>query len=339
MKHAHSVCVFGAGPAGAAAALRLADLSVDCVMLDRPSAKKSWGGESLTGAIREPLTALGLWESFSAAGHVQGFEQRTTWGSAEPDTKDSIFSRHGNFWHVDRARFDADLRGGVETRGIPILTYKHLSEIRRIGDEWLVRIDDREISARYIVDATGRACAVGRKLGVRPQLHDRLIAFTTVVPRNSRFDHAMVIEAMPEGWWYAAPVPKGHVLAFFTDADLARPELPRSLKTCAANSAFSAARSGEGWLPVGDAFAAHDPLCGWGVYRAMTNGIRAGEAIARFLKSADEGPIEKYFELCREQFSQYLEGLRVHYSYEKRWADSPFWERRRSKSRLKAAAG
>jgi flavin-dependent dehydrogenase len=328
MKQICGVCIFGAGPAGAATAIHLADLGVDCIVLDSPSAKKNWGGESFTGAIREPLAVLGLWEDFCAAGHVAGYEQRTTWGAPEW-TKDSIFSRHGHFWHVDRDRFDNDLRRGLQARGIPVLHYQTLHELRRRREGWCVRLDqDCEISTGYLVDATGRACAVGRRLGVRPRLYDHLIAFTTLVPRNSEFDHAMVIESMPQGWWYAAPVPKGHVLAFFTDADLALPQPARSMKTAAANSAFTPARNGQGWIPVGDACAAHDPLCGWGVYRAMTNGVRAAKAIARYLETADEAALEDYFELCRNQFTQYLKGLTKHYGYEQRWPSSPFWQRR-----------
>jgi len=327
MRQTCSVCIFGAGPAGAATAARLNDLGVDCLVLDRPSAKKNWGGESFTGSIREPLKALGMWEDFCAAGHVAGYEQRTTWG-APSSTKDSIFNRYGHFWHVDRHRFDDGLRRAIQARGIPILSYQSLDELRRRSERWCVRLDhDGEVSARYLVDATGRACAVARRLGARPRLYDRLIAFTAVVPRNSEFNHAMIIESMPQGWWYAAPVPQGHVLAFFTDADLAT-QLPRSMKTAAANSAFTPVRNGQSWIPVGDACAAHDPLCGWGVFRAMTNGVRAADAIATYLKNADEAPLENYFELCREQFTRYLEGLSKHYSYEQRWPNAPFWRRR-----------
>jgi len=98
----------------------------------------------------------------------------------------------------------------------------------------------------------------------------------------------------------------------------------------AANSAFTQAENGQGWLTVGDACAAHDPLCGWGIARAMTNGILAADAIARFVKSADASLIEQYLGHCRTQFEQYLTGLTQHYSYEKRWTSFPFWERRSS---------
>src|SRR5215471_18910822 len=107
MKQIVDVCVFGAGPAGTTVAARLADLGLAAIVLDRPPKRTQWGGESFTGAIRQPLTVLGVWDEFRAAGHIEGYEQRIAWGSS-PWTKPSIFSLHGNLWHVDRTRFDAD---------------------------------------------------------------------------------------------------------------------------------------------------------------------------------------------------------------------------------------
>ncbi len=330
MKQRAEICIFGAGPAGAATALRLADQDASPIVLDRPSTKKRWGGESFTGVIREPLRTLGLWEDFCAAGHVAGYEQCTAWGGPSLTT-DSVNNQFGNLWHVDRDRFDGDLRKALQARDIPIINYASLNSVRRRGEEWHLEFDQgREISARYLVDATGRACAIARRLGSRPRLYDRLLAFAALVPRNQNpeFDHAMVIESMPQGWWYAAPVPQGHVLAFFTDADLAPRELARSMKTVPANSAFTDFENGQGWLAVGDACAAHDPLCGSGVLRAMTNGIIAADAIADYLKTADGSLLNDYRQHCRKQFAQYLAGLTKHYSYEQRWAAFPFWERR-----------
>jgi flavin-dependent dehydrogenase len=330
MDPAFDVCVFGAGPAGTAVACRLADLGVATIVLDRSPRAKPWGGESFTGAIRQPLTVLGLWEQFREAGHVAGYEQRIAWGGA-PWTKSSIFSSQGNLWHVDRQRFDGDLRDATRQRGVPILTYRSLRHLGRQGGQWRVRIDQGiEICSDYLVDATGRARAVARRLGARPRAYDRLIGFTALVPRNTNadFDHAMVIESTPHGWWYAAPVPQGHVLAFFTDADLAPRRPARSMRIVAANSVFAQPDCEEGWVAVGDACAAHDPLCGWGVCRAMSNGIRAAEAIASYIKSADGSLLEQYRRYCRSQFEDYLRGLVSHYSSEQRWASSPFWQRR-----------
>jgi flavin-dependent dehydrogenase len=324
------VCVFGAGPAGATVASRLADRGVKVMVLDRSRRRTRWAGESLTGAIRRPLTVLGLWEKFREAGHVVGYEQRIGWGG-EPWTKSSLLSSEGNLWHVDRGRFDAGLREAAQERGVPILDYRNLEDVRRLGNEWRIRIEHRvEIRSSYIVDATGRARAIARRLGARTEVYDRLIALTALMPRNKNpdFDHAMLIESTPHGWWYAAPVPRGHVLAFFTDSDLMPRELARSMRPVGANSAFVQAERDASWVAVGDACAAHDPLCGWGVCRAMSNGIRAAEAISHYVKSANASLLERYREHCRGQFEDYLKGLAKQYSNEQRWASFPFWRRR-----------
>ena len=338
MKQAYDVCVFGAGPAGTAVAIRLADLGVTALVLDRPPRNKALGGESFTGAIRQPLSILGLWENFRNAGYVASYEQRTAWGG-EPWIQDTIYDPNGNRWHVNRARFDDDLREALRKRGVSVVGYETLGDLRRTGNGWRVSVDQvPEISSKFLVDATGRSSAVARRLGVRPRSYSRLVGLTALIRRNPnpQFDHAMVIEATPHGWWYAAPVPQGHVLAFFTDADLAPRALTRSMRTVPANSVFTPSETTQGWVAVGDACAAHDPLCGWGVHRALSNGILAAEAIGCYLKNSDISLLEDYGRHCRNQFKAYLVGLTKHYSYEQRWIESPFWKRRASPMTLAA---
>jgi hypothetical protein len=79
---------------------------------------------------------------------------------------------------------------------------------------------------------------------------------------------------------------------------------------------------------VGDACTAHDPLCGWGVYRPLQNGILSAEAIRKFLVDLDHSFLESYRVHCQEQFAECLAGLKDHYALERRWPDSPFWARR-----------
>jgi flavin-dependent dehydrogenase len=213
----------------------------------------------------------------------------------------------GPLWHVDRDRFDEDLRAAVLQRGDILLTYRKLDSITRESGKWRLALDgETEVRARYLVDATGRSRALARRLNAKIKLHDRLLGLTASVSRDeSRAKiRSMLIVATPFGWWYAAPTPKGHVLALFTDADLAPRELRRRLRPVAANSAFTHMEVGQGWLPVGDACASHDPLCGWGVYRAMTNGLRAADAIEAFLANGDSCQLEDYRHHCYQQYEE-----------------------------------
>jgi flavin-dependent dehydrogenase len=290
-------------------------------------------GESLSGAIREPLTGLGMWDGFLRSGAVPGYEIRAAWGDAEPTPLSSVFRPHGAMWHVDRARFDADLRDQARRRGCTLRHYQRLGDIRRAGGTWQLDVDGETLEARFLIDATGRCRALSRRLGARARCDDRLVAMVTRVPRNhdASFAHAMVVEATPYGWWYASPVPGGHVLAVLTDADLlreARPHL-QPLRPVSAGSAVLDTTGQNAWLATGDAAASHDPLCGFGVHRALSNGMRAGDAVAEHLRTGRIAPLDAYRAHCREQYERYLDGLREHYSAEGRWPEAPFWARRR----------
>jgi len=322
--------VIGAGPAGLAAASRLVDDGRAVLILDRATARSRWGGVTFTGAIRGPLSELGCWEAFVRAGHVAGYERQCAWGG-EPRAENALFQPEGPLWHVDRDRFDADLRCAVHKRGAAFETYRKLESVRLENGCWCVELGcGRVVEARYLVDATGRQRTLSRRLGARIESHDRLVGLTARVARNQATAEvrSMLLQATPFGWWYAAPIPNGHVLVLFTDADLTPFELRRRLRPNRRQQRVHRHRGAEGWLAVGDACASHDPLCGWGGHRALANGLRAGDAIASLLATGNSRPIVEYRRHCRKQYDRYLRGLIHRYSLERRWPTAPFWERR-----------
>jgi len=187
------------------------------------------------------------------------------------------------------------------------------------------------VRARFLVDATGRCCALGRRLGARRRHADALVAVVRQVPRHRdpAFGHAIVVEACAAGWWYAAPTPHGHVLAFLTDHDLLEaPAAGSGARVVAADSAVFEGAAPRGWVAVGDAFASHDPLFGFGVIRALTDGIAAGDAIAASLHARDRRALDEYHGRRLSEYDRYLDGLRYWYAREAEWPLSRFWSRR-----------
>jgi flavin-dependent dehydrogenase len=47
-------------------------------------------------------------------------------GGGEPWTKSSVLTTEGKLWHVDRERFDQDLRDAVLAHGVEIRKYRNL---------------------------------------------------------------------------------------------------------------------------------------------------------------------------------------------------------------------
>jgi flavin-dependent dehydrogenase len=338
--HSYDACVLGAGPAAFSVAARLLDLGREVAIVDRSVSVRPWGGESFTAAIRAPLAALGLWEAFAEADHVRGYERQVAWGG-DPLSESTIVQPGGHMWHVDRTRFDADLRQAVCRRDGIFLYSGKLRNIHRLATSWRLVLDQgAELTARYLVDATGRSRALAKRLGARITFHDRLIGLVGVGPADAGSFRvaAMMIQSTPFGWWYAAPVPQGRVVAVFTDADLAPPVVRQRLRPVPANSVFTDVPVEAGWLAVGDACVAHDPLCGWGVHRAMSSGIRAADAIDGHLCTGRASSLAAYRDHCRKQFEDYLAGLTRHYRKERRWPDAPFWARRLKGTRAQREA-
>ena len=233
----------------------------------------------------------------------------------------------------------------------------------------------QRLRATYVIDATGRPAAFTRRQGAKRIAADRLVGVTgflvpcsetecsgNLPPKES--DTCTLVEACSDGWWYSALLPRARWIAtYLTDADLLprqrgslhafwhtrmerAPHTRARLQACdlqgaprivAANSSRLDRVSGQGWLAVGDAAMAFDPLSSQGLMHALESGIRAGEAINDDLAGA-VGAMRNYDSKANEVFREYL-GLRtIHYMREQRWPQSAFWRRRHAPAAWSAAA-
>ena len=335
-------------------------------ILERSRYESTRIGETLPPEIKQPLIALGVWERFLADKHLESPGTVAAWGQAELYDNDFIVNPHGHGWHVDRRRFDLMLARAAEESGVEVLCgARRISIVPSSPTAWHVGavVDGQRLERRaaLLVDATGRSASPARRLAGHRIVYDRLVGLVAFVPgSNLPGDRRTLIEAVECGWWYSAPLPDGRqVGAFMTDADLlpagqagavppsgttslqqvhSHPgshrswcyrHRPASLTACSSRSPIVAA---DGWVAVGDAAAAFDPLSSQGVRWALESGLMAAEAIDGQLRGQPRcarslcSPVES-------EFSQYLAMRADYYGRERRWPDSPFWRRRHAPAR------
>jgi flavin-dependent dehydrogenase len=334
--------VVGGGPAGASAAIALARAGARVILLERSGYAGDRIGETFPPEVRFPLERLGVWDRFLAGGHVPSPGILAAWGGTEPRANDFILNPHGPGWTVDRRQFDGMLADAALDAGVTVWR-----DTRILGwtDGCLVTSVGPAVGAGVVVDATGRASRLRRDLGGRRVASDRLVALVGVVRpvAGAGDDLRALIEATEHGWWYSARLPDGRlVLAFHTDAG---PGLSRSWDEFLAAAPHTAARAGgarpgrvrrvaaasqrrepaagRGWLAVGDAAAAHDPICGLGVQWALESGLAAAAAVVA-------GDPQPYACAAREQFDAYLDQRVAYYRGEPRWPAAPFWQARQA---------
>jgi flavin-dependent dehydrogenase len=255
-------------------------------------------------------------------------------------------------WRLDRCRFDRMMLAAGATKAVVLPA--SVTGVALSGQHWTLRIGNDAVRSRFLVDASGRAANVSRRVGLRTTGVDRLIGCFATVPDSGAAMRDTLIEAVPEGWWFATRLPDGrHVLGCLTDADLLRrldlrraagwldrlgatrfarlhwsgdpPE--RAPRLVAAGSRQLRGTVQGPFLAVGDALASFDPISGQGIVNALRSGVFAAYAAADWLRG-DTGGIERYRSLAEREYARYRRILRDYYRDEMRWPNAPFWRRR-----------
>jgi flavin-dependent dehydrogenase len=351
---AYDVLVVGAGPAGCATAVRTARAGLSTAMLDRARAGRTWAGESLPPGMGHLMRSVFGPNVLSEDRHRLSMGTRSVWGSPDLVETDFLTNPLGEGWLLDRARFDADARDAAAAAGVAIIEVRRLLALSRGPKAWRLGMDNgTHLSARFLVDATGRSAALLRKLRIGRGAADRQVALLATYPDDGDAYSGTTVEAVREGWWYTTPLPGARrVLAYLTDEDLWRDGLrdwhallgeTLHIARCAGQNALKARAAaypaetahakrvaGDDWIAVGDAAASFDPLSSQGLATAVIMGSKAGDAIAHSNRApAVEAWAEAYAMLVAEHAD-----LRAHYArLERRWPDATFW-RRRQESRM-----
>lgn len=353
-----SIAVVGAGIAGCSAAIALRRAGLQVVLFGGAPQAAPQVGETLPSAARRPLADLGVWEAFRSDGHVPSSGTVSVWGDASPHFSDSIMDPLGGGWQVDRLRFGDRLRSRAVDCGCVFHEGAVIAGAERTGEGWTLQVacasGTWRAEAGYVVDGSGRRGAVARAGGATRRYSDGLMC------RHARFagpgaakdaDTRTWVESVPEGWWYSARVPGGRrVVAFLTDGDL-MPEstgqrrgfadllqrtvwIRRLVKehglelvdgphTSAARSSRFLPAAGDGWIAVGDAALAFDPLSGRGMWSALVTGLWAADEIANGARAPYRDRLDTLW--------TDTEGERLStYAREPRWPGAAFWMRRQN---------
>lgn len=370
---AFDVVIVGGGPAGCAAALALAQRGRFRIMVVEAGRYEAVRiGESVPPDIRPVLEQLGLWQDFLADDHEPCLGSCSSWGADGLGYNDFLFNPLGHGWHLDRRRFDACLARQVAKRGIALHTATRFDGGERLGaGGFRLRLScgdrqTRTVMARCVVDATGTRAAFARNVGVGKRVLDRLLCVTGFFEHadGAELSKLTLLEAVAYGWWYAARLPQRRlVVAVASDPGIIRggglrrrdgwlrgleqtkyvAPLLSGCRLIAGSQVIGAAPSfildrvaGDGWLAVGDAASAYDPISSQGIHKALSDGIRAADAIAASLDGSN-AKLGDYQAAVAARFEQYREQRDFFYGLERRWPTSPFWTRRQATTAVRPA--
>lgn len=314
----------------------------------------------MPGAARRLLSDMGLLHGFLADSHMPRHALESSWGDSHPETRYAITDPDGHGWQIDRVRFEQQLRNEAIRRGATLLTPARVTCLKRKGDLWIATIQGPartiEASSRIVLDASGRASRALGTLPRRAKPQGQLICFWARADNVSLERGVVQIEAEPHGWWYVSPLPGGSaIVAFHTDADLS---VARAVRTregliayarntgrlapqfsscqwdaatfgiCAADGVRRERAIGPGWIAVGDAAIAFDPIAAQGLFNALYLGLAAAEAGSSAL-AGDRTALLGYAAEVDAIWARYSTARSAWYDTESRWPDRPFWARRR----------
>ena len=324
-RHA-DVVVVGAGPAGAAIAILLAEHGLDVVVLDRAALpREKICGEYLSPEAARVLDRLGVLKALDAAGAAALAGMRIT----APDGT-SVVGRYRPFGEfrpyrqhamgVARETLDGALVDRVRSLPLDLREETRVTDVLvEAGQVVGVRAEDREqrpleVRAPVVVGADGRHSIVAQRLGCRsPHALQRLALATYVrgVPECRELgeifvdppDYAILNPLGPERVNLSVVVPLAHAAPwsrrledFMTARVRQLPHLARRLAGAERVAPVRALgplahrvtppRAG-GVLLVGDAAGFYDPFTGEGVFTALRSAELAAETVVRALRAGD----------------------------------------------------
>jgi flavin-dependent dehydrogenase len=356
----YPVLIVGGGPAGLSTAVELARLGTAAWVVERSRYNDVRVGEHLQPSGVLQLRAAERTLNMPLDVHVVSAGIEAYWGSGAPNYTDYLFHPGQHGLNLSRPRFDADLARTCERAGATVLRSATLMRARKASAGWDadIAVDGKTTSCAVsvVVDASGRAARFARSQGAKVHADDRMVAVVAIGHgADNETTTRSLVETAEIGWWYSSRIgPTQSICMLVTDDDL----LPKGAHACltpwwlnqlertdhtrrrtprvdpsqrlivrSARSQHLDIASGSGWLAVGDAAMALDPLTSQGIAKALEHGRRAASSIVDYI-AGDDSSMERLASQVCSDYAAYRVTRTRYYRLETRWPKSRFWKRR-----------
>lgn len=324
----YDVLVAGGGPAGSTAAALLATSGRRVCLLEKDVHPRFHIGESLLPWNVPILERLGLTDEIEKIGVVKRAADFSTPDSdrfVRFDFSEAFSPTPPTAFQVRRSEFDHLLIRNAERAGADVIENARITNVDLDGGlvsaSFKKENDETErITARFIIDASGRDTLLSRQLKLKQRHPSHRSAavyghFDNVTRREGQDWGNISIYWFDEGWIWMIPLHDGPVSigvvaepeyfqcfgdgdAAFNAALAACPPASRRVRAAERKSAlratgnfsyFSDRMYGPNFLLVGDAFAFIDPVFSSGVYVAMSSAEKAAAAVEIWLGDERRG--------------------------------------------------
>lgn len=368
-----TVAIIGSGPAGCATAKSFLDAmakppmsnaSAHISIFDANRQTNTSLGESIPPAATQAMQELGVAEAVIKSRHLMCPGSISIWGSDTPGYNDFYHFPMGQGYHLDRELFNRQLVASVDRPEVNLHQGYALTSARQISSGFELKFRHGNgkkctVPVNYVVDASGIGSVFSRRINVVKNVLDQVISLCVTledVPADT-IDRRTLVEAVTDGWWYAALLPdRKLILSFCSDQGtlkssgyedirnwkqllsrtrLIADKIPLSLisedltiiKRVAPTSILSRV-VGKNWLAVGDAASSYDSISSAGITKALQHGIHAGKALCNAIKGGSDKPFLEYQNIVFDEFNRYAQLRHDIYRSEKRFKHKRFWMNR-----------